>query len=89
MFAGWKLGHYLILLALALLMPVLAIVAFRRASRNISSVPQNDPSLSPPESSKLNEAILLVEFGGRIEYINDLAREWFGLRPVNCLILND
>jgi GAF domain-containing protein/nitrogen-specific signal transduction histidine kinase len=81
MFAGLETGHYLILLALVLLMPVLAIVAFRRASRNISYVPQNDPSLSPPESSKINEAILLVEFGGRVEYINDLAREWFGLRP--------
>jgi GAF domain-containing protein len=81
MLAGLGTGHYLILLALALLMPVLVIVAFRRASRRISVIPQNDPSFSPPESSKINEAILLVEFGGRIEYINDLARDWFGLHP--------
>ncbi|MFZ5885661.1 MAG: GAF domain-containing protein [Chloroflexota bacterium] len=82
MFDGLGLGHYLILLALAFLLPVLAVVAFRRAFRKPSLPPQTDPSLSSPDSSqKLNEAILLIQPGGRVEYLNELAREWFGLRP--------
>lgn len=81
MFAGLGIGHYLILLALALLIPVLAIVAFRRTSRNSLVVPQNDPSFSPSDPSNVHEAILLVQSGGRVEYINDLAREWFALHP--------
>ena len=82
MFAGLGVGPLLILLALALLMPVLAIVASRRASRNASFVPQNDPSLSPPDSTKIGtEAILLIQAGGRVEYVNELARAWFGLSP--------
>ncbi len=82
MFAGLDVGHYLILLALAFLMPVLAVVASRRAFRK-SSLPS--PSASPLPSldstSQSGEAILLIQPGGRVEYINDLAREWFGLRP--------
>ena len=82
MIAGLGIGQYLILLALALLMPVLAIVASRRASRRNSIVPQNTPSFNSPDSAKTtNEAILLIQPGGRVEYANDLALEWFGLRP--------
>ncbi|HEY5729626.1 MAG TPA: GAF domain-containing protein, partial [Anaerolineales bacterium] len=81
MFAGLGVGHYLILLALALLLPVLAIVASRRASRKNPLVPQNNFSLIPTDSSKVNEAILLVQSGGRVEFVNDLAKEWFGLNP--------
>ncbi len=80
MFAGLGVGHYLILLALALLMPVLAIVASRRSSRKTLFVPQTDPSFPPDLSNTVNEAILLLQIGGRVEYVNDLAREWFGLR---------
>lgn len=81
MFAGLGVGHYLILLALALLTPVLAVVASRRVFRKTLVVPQNDPSSPPPDSSKVNEAILLIQSGGRVEFVNDLAKEWFGLRP--------
>jgi PAS domain S-box-containing protein len=82
MFAGLGVGHYLILLALAFLMPVLAFVAFRRTFQKPSFLLQNNPSPSSPNSAqKLNEAILLIQPGGRVEYVNELAREWFGLRP--------
>lgn len=82
MSAGLGVGHYLILLALALLLPVLAIVASRRAFRKTTPLPRNDPSLIPPDPSKaINEAILLIQPGGRVDYVNELAREWFGLRP--------
>ncbi len=82
MFAGLGVGHYLILLALAFLMPVLVLVAFRRTVQRPSFLLPANPSLSSPDSAqKLNEAILLIQAGGRVEYINELAREWFGLRP--------
>ena len=82
MIAGLGIGQYLLLLALALLMPVLAIVASRRASRKNPIIPQNTPSFSSPNSSKtIDEAILLIQPGGRVEYANELALEWFGLRP--------
>ena len=81
MFSGLGVGHYLILLALALLLPVLAIVASRRTSRKTSIIPQTTPSFSPLDSSKVNEAILLIQSGGRVEFANDMAKEWFGLRP--------
>ncbi len=81
MFAGLGIGQYLILLALALLIPVLVILAFRRASRDLPFTPQGDSSFFFPDTSKVHEAILLVQSGGRIEYLNGLAREWFGVRP--------
>ncbi|MCK6540893.1 MAG: PAS domain-containing protein, partial [Anaerolineales bacterium] len=81
MFAGLGIGQYLILLALALLIPVLVILAFRRASRDLPFTPQGDSSFYLPDTSKIHEGILLVQSGGRIEYINGLAREWFGVRP--------
>ena len=81
MFAGQGIGLLLILLALAFLVPVLAIVAFRRSSGKTRSARRATISQLPPDTTNSNEGILLVQSGGRVEYINDLAREWFGLRP--------
>jgi GAF domain-containing protein len=81
MFAGLELGLGLMILALALLVPVLLMVVLRRSSGNLLPVPQTDSSFVLPDSSHANEAILIIQAGGRVEYINDLAREWFGLRP--------
>jgi len=80
MFAGQGNGLLLILLALAFLLPVLAIVALRRYSSGKFPV-QHQPLLHPyPDTTNIKEGILLVQSGGRVEYLNDLAREWFGLR---------
>jgi PAS domain S-box-containing protein len=81
MFAGLDVGLWLIVLALALLAPVLFMVVLRRSSGNLLPVPQTDPSFLYSDSSNTNEAILLIQSGGRVEYINNRAREWFGLRP--------
>ena len=81
MFASTGVGFVLILLALAFLVPVLAIVLLRRTSSKPFSSPQGDPSLTPLDSSNINEAVLLVQSGGRVEYVNGLARDWFGLHP--------
>ncbi|MBK9926109.1 MAG: GAF domain-containing protein [Anaerolineales bacterium] len=81
MFAGLGVGFFLILLALALLVPVLVTVALRQRNRKAAKSPRPISPFISPNSTKTNEAILLVQSGGRIEYINDTAREWFGLYP--------
>ena len=81
MFAGQGSGLLLILLALAFLLLVLAIIAFRRSFSG-KFAPKNPPTVQTfTHISNTNEGVLLVQAGGRIEYINDVAREWFGLRP--------
>ncbi len=89
MFAGLDVGLGLIILALALLVPVLFIVGLRRSSGNLLPVLRTDSSFPSPDSdsSNTNEAILLIRSGGRVEYLNDRAREWFGLRPEEPLDL--
>lgn len=84
MFSGLDLGLWLILLALVLILPVLIVLAMRQTSRNaLPPVLQTTSSKLPLNSSSTNtnEAILIVQYGGLVEYINDLARELFGLRP--------
>jgi hypothetical protein len=49
-------------------------------------LPRREPSadvISPyPETfeSKSTDAVVVIQMGGRVEYINDLARNWFGLQ---------
>ena len=81
MFAGQEVGLGLIILAVVLFVSVLVMILLRRLPRN-SLVAQNSSStLIFPQATSSNEAVLIVQPGGRIEYINDLGREWFGLRP--------
>ncbi|HSL28734.1 MAG TPA: GAF domain-containing protein [Anaerolineales bacterium] len=80
MIAGLEVSLAFILLALGLIVPVLVVIVLRRLPRNASVAPDVHAASLSPDSSNLNEAILTVQFGGRVEYINDLAREWFGLR---------
>ena len=80
MVAGLEVGLAFILLALGLLVPVLAVILLRRLPRNASIAPETTLPFSTPNSSNLNEAILIVQFGGRVEYLSDVGREWFGLR---------
>ncbi len=81
MIAGLEAGFGLMILALAFIVPVVVIVSLRRTQRNAQVASQTDSPLFSTSSSHTSEAILIVQSGGRVEYINDLAREWFGLRP--------
>ena len=74
-------GLGLIGLAVAFVVPVLVIGYLRRVQRNAPILSQTDTSFNSPYSSHTNEGILIVQSGGRVEYINELAREWFGLSP--------
>jgi GAF domain-containing protein len=80
MFAGLEVGIALIGFAFALVIPVLVVIWMRRLPRNASIASAATSTFVSPNSSNLNEGILIVQYGGRVEYINDLAREWFGLR---------
>jgi GAF domain-containing protein len=80
MFAGLELSVGLVILALVLIVPVLVVVLLRRLPHNASVAVESTSSFVSPDSVHLNEAVLIVQAGGRVEYINDLAREWFGLR---------
>src|SRR5215210_8751443 len=80
MVAGLEVGLALVILALVLIVPVLVVVWLRQLPRNAAIASKPAPTFVSPDSSNLNEAVLIVQIGGRVEYINDLAREWFGLR---------
>src|SRR5829696_573974 len=81
MSAGLEVGLGLVVLSLVLLIPVLVTVLWRRFPQNASIASEATSDFLPPDSSHTDEAILIVQAGGRVEYINNLAREWFGLHP--------
>jgi PAS domain S-box-containing protein len=80
MFAGQVNGLVLILLALVFLLLLLAIVAIRRYFTGKSFGQAISSSQIPTDSTNSIEGMLLVQAGGRVEYINNTARQWFGLR---------
>jgi len=80
MFAGLEVGIWLVSVALALLVLVLVVILFRRLPTNVLTATQSRSNFNSPDSSNSNEAIVVVQPGGRVEYINGLAHEWFGLR---------
>jgi hypothetical protein len=79
MLAGLEVGLALIIFAVVLGAIVWAVIALRRLPRNAPIASEATSTFVSPDSSNLDEAILIVQFGGRVEYINELAREWFGL----------
>ncbi len=77
MFAGLGLGIGLIIAGLGF---VLLVWGFLR----LLSVAQSEPagggvSIALPEISQSTEAMLVIQPGGRVEYLSPLARQWFGL----------
>ena len=80
MLAGQEVGLALVVIALILGFLVWVMIRLQQLPRNASIAPETTSTFVSPDSSNLNEAILIVQFGGRVEYINELAREWFGLR---------
>jgi GAF domain-containing protein/nitrogen-specific signal transduction histidine kinase len=80
MLAGLGTGLALVISAVVLGLLVLIVIWLRQLPRNASVASAPPAPFSSPDSSPLNEAVLIVQIGGRVEYVNDLAREWFGLR---------
>src|SRR5215211_4520394 len=80
MLAGLGAGLALVIFAVVLGLFVLIVIWLRQLPRNVSTASEPAASVSSPDLFPLNEAVLIVQIGGRVEYINDLAGEWFGLR---------
>ena len=79
MFAGLEVGLGLIVVAAVLFASVLFVAMLRRLPRNSLLAPDSVTSFVSPDTTQSNESVLIIQPGGRVEYINDLAREWFGL----------
>ncbi len=81
MSAGLEIGLGLVIISLILVIPVLVVVAMRRLPQGLSSSPESLATHIPPDNLNTNEAILIIQAGGRVDYVNSLARQWFGLSP--------
>ena len=80
MLVGLDVSFWLISIAAVLLLLVLVVLWFRRLPENVQAGGMPNPAVEIPSSTNLTEAIVTVQPGGRVDYLNDLARDWFGLR---------
>ena len=81
MAAGLEVGLGLVVISLILIVPVLVVVAMRRLPQGSPSSIDEVVPFVVPDTQHSNEAILIIQVGGRVEFMNSLAREWFGLHP--------
>ncbi len=70
------LGSILIILALALTGVILLVTRSRPGAPTPPRAALGLPAANPATQVR-NEAILLVQIGGRVVYTNDIARDWF------------
>src|SRR5512138_3150958 len=75
MFSGLGIGLFVAGLVFILLVGV----ALRLSLRAPATAQADTNSLSFPESSKSNDAVIILQPGGRVEYISPLARTYFNL----------
>ncbi len=80
MLVGLDVSFWLITIAMVLLALVLVVLWFRRLPGNVQVGGLQNPAVEIPSSTSLTEAIVTIQPGGRVDYLNDLARDWFGLR---------
>ena len=81
MFAGLEVGLGFVIFALILLLIVWGVASFRKLPHSVQNLSQQpDHTVVLPDSTHPNEAVMIVQPGGRVEYLNVLAREWFGVR---------
>ncbi|HUG35120.1 MAG TPA: GAF domain-containing protein [Anaerolineales bacterium] len=79
MLPGSEVGIWLIAAAVVMLVFVWAVILIRRLPGN-TVLPALVTTSPISEDTQVNEATIVVQPGGRVEYVNALAREWFGLR---------
>jgi GAF domain-containing protein/nitrogen-specific signal transduction histidine kinase len=78
MFASLNLGMGLIIAGLIFVILVWGVMGILPRSRARG---QAAPSTGVPQDLKQStDAVLVIQSGGRVDYVNPLAREWFGLR---------
>lgn len=77
MFASLNLGMGLVIAGLVFVILVWGLIAL--LPRGQAAV-QNRSQVELPVSDQFTEAIVIIQPGGRVDYVNARAREWFGLR---------
>jgi len=78
MFASLNLGIGMIIAGLVFVLLVWGLL--RLLPRSQSSGQINYHPLVPPNLNQSTDAVLIIQPGGRVDYVNAQAREWFGLR---------
>ena len=77
MFASLNLGMGLVIAGLVFVILVWGLVTLLPRGQ---AVEKNKSSEIFPDSDQSADAIVVIQAGGRVDYVNPRAREWFGLR---------
>ncbi len=78
MFASLNLGMMLIIAGLVFVILVWGLLRF--APHGSGSGEADSSPFVLPDSNQSSDAVVVIQSGGRVDYVNTLAREWFGLR---------
>ena len=78
MFASLNLGMGLIIAGLIFVILVWGVMGILPRSR--ARGPAASSAAVPQDLKPSTDAVLVIQSGGRVDYVNPLAREWFGLR---------
>ena len=74
------LGPGLSLVSIGLVFVLLVWFSLRLLPRNQANARASISTFEPPDASELKDAVIIVQGGGRLEYLNEPARKLFGLR---------
>ena len=75
-----SLGIVLLLTGLVFFLLVWGLPRLISRRRSEKGTPASSPAAAPVEASGHTHAVLIVQPGGRVGYINSAARQWFGLK---------
>ncbi len=78
MFASLNLGVGLVIAGLVFVVLVWALLQL--LPRPQAAGQKDKAAFLPPDSNLTADAVIVIQPGGRVEYVNARAREWFGLR---------
>src|SRR5512147_1261062 len=78
MFASLNLGIALIIAGLVFVILVWAVLSLLPKER--ASGQAAGPASTPEDDGKSGDAVVVIQPGGRVDYVNMQARDWFGLR---------
>lgn len=77
MFASLNLGIGLVIAGLVF---VILVWGFLNLLPRGSTAESQQVQVPPPAADHSNDAVVVVQAGGRVDYVNDRAREWFSLQ---------
>ena len=78
MFASLNLGIGLVIAGLVFVILVWGLLRLLPRSQAVGQIEYHP--IIPPDLNQSTDAVLIIQPGGRVDYVNAQAREWFGLR---------